>query len=262
METGNRGEQSGAASAAAKLTDETASAAKAVKRYQAIAQAATEELQGFVYAASHDVKEALRSVNSYSQLLVRHAPPDPELAEYAQFVTEGVRSAISILDRMNLFARIDVSPHKTSVRLVMPVQMAVLKLQPTIRDSGATVIHQFLPNDQGSEVTGNEQQLQLLFENLIGNAIQYRGEHPPRVEIASEEQDDGHQISIRDNGVGIKPEFHDLVFQSFKRLHGKEIPGIGLGLAICRKIALAHAGRIWVESDGISGSVFKVFLPF
>src|SRR4051794_2246702 len=116
-----------------------------VKRAQSIAQAATEELKDFVYAVSHDVKEALRSVSSYSQLLVRHAPADPELAEYSQFVTEGVRSAVAILDRMNMFARIDTSPGTTTLRLTIPIQMAVLKLQQFISSSGASVTYGSLP---------------------------------------------------------------------------------------------------------------------
>lgn len=228
-----------------------------LKRSQSIAQAATEELQGFVYAASHDVKESLRSVNSYSQLLVRQAPPDPELAEYAQFVTDGVRHAIAILDRINMFARVDVSPRTSTLALAVPIQMAVLKLQPFISSSGASVAHNSLP-----DVNGNESQLQVLFENLIENAIKYRSEDPPCVDISSEETDDGHLILVRDNGVGIKPEYHQLVFRPFKRLHGKEIPGIGLGLAICTKITQGHQGRLWVESDGIKGSTFHLSLPY
>jgi light-regulated signal transduction histidine kinase (bacteriophytochrome) len=238
-------------------TEETARLRAELKRSQSIAQAAIEELQGFVYAASHDVKEALRSVNAYSQLLVRQAPPDPELAEYAQFVTDGVRSAIAILDRMNTFARIDVSPSAATLALVVPIQMAIVKLQPFISNAGASITYNSLP-----EANGSESQLQVLFENLIDNAIKYRGEDPPCVEISSEETDDGHLITVRDNGVGIKPEYHQLVFRAFKRLHGKEIPGIGLGLAICSKIAQGHQGRLWVESDGIKGSSFKLLLPF
>ncbi|HEX4771225.1 MAG TPA: ATP-binding protein [Bryobacteraceae bacterium] len=228
-----------------------------LERSQSIAHAAIEELQGFAYAASHDVKEALRSVGSFSQMLVRHAPPDPELAEYAQFVTDGIHTATAILDRMNMFARIDVSPRTSTLALAVPIQMAVLKLQPSISDAGASVTFNSLP-----EVNGNESQLQMLFENLIDNAIKYRSDDPPRVEISSEETDDGHLVCVRDNGVGIKPEYHEFVFQPFKRLQGKEIPGIGLGLAICSKIARGHQGRLWVESSGVDGSRFNLLLPY
>jgi light-regulated signal transduction histidine kinase (bacteriophytochrome) len=112
------------------------------------------------------------------------------------------------------------------------------------------------------EANVNEIQFTILFEELIENAIRYRDDAPPRIDILSEEAEDGHVISIRDNGMGIKPEYHRTVFQPFKRLHGKEISGIGLGLAICSKIASAHQGRIWVESEGANGSVFKITLPF
>jgi light-regulated signal transduction histidine kinase (bacteriophytochrome) len=239
------------------MPEEIARLQAELKRSQSIARAATEELQGFVYAASHDVKEALRSVNSYSQLLVRHAPPDPELAEYGQFVSEGIRNAMAILDRMNMFARIDVSPRTAMLELAVPVQMAMVKLQPLITSAAADVSYRDLP-----QVNGSEPQLQLLFENLIDNGVKYRNGRPARVEITSEEADDGYVISVQDNGVGIKPEYHELVFQPFKRLHGKEIPGIGLGLAICSKIVTGHQGRLWVESDGTNGSTFKVLLPY
>jgi signal transduction histidine kinase len=237
--------------------EENARLREELQRARAIAQAAAEELQGFVYAASHDVKEALRSVISYSQLLVRHAPPDPELAEYGQFVADGVKSAIAILDRMNAFARIDVSARKTPIALSIPLEMALLKMQPAIRDSGIVVTRSSLP-----EANINESQFALLFENLIDNAIQYRGPDRPCVEIMGEETGDGCLVSVRDNGVGIPSAYQQLVFQPFKRLHGKEFPGIGLGLAMCAKIALAHDGRLWVESDGVNGSVFKILIPF
>ncbi len=108
----------------------------------------------------------------------------------------------------------------------------------------------------------DENQFVLLFENLIENAIKYRGAEPPDIEIWGEESDTAHVLSVRDNGPGIEEQYAALVFEPFKRLHSKSIPGIGLGLSICRKIAAGHDGEIWVESDGQHGSVFKVSIPF
>jgi signal transduction histidine kinase len=100
-----------------------------------------------------------------------------------------------------------------------------------------------------------------LLQNLIGNAIKYRGEQPPRVHISAAPAGANWQFCVRDNGIGIAPEYHDRIFGIFKRLHGKEIPGTGIGLAICQRIVQWHGGDIWVESEPGRGSVFYFTLP-
>ncbi|MBV9085391.1 MAG: hypothetical protein JOZ62_22165 [Acidobacteriaceae bacterium] len=216
-----------------------------------------EELEDIVYAVSHDVKSALRSVSSYSQLLIRQSPAGEQTSQYGKFIADGIGSAVAIVDRLNTFTRIYRSPPRTNIALKVIVQMTLLKLQQQIRDSSAEISCRELP-----EVSVNESQFVLLFENLIENALRYRGTAPPRVEISAEETDDGYLISVADNGPGIEPRYHEFVFRPFKRLHGKDIPGTGLGLAMCSKIAAAHGGRIWVESDGRNGSTFKIAVPF
>jgi light-regulated signal transduction histidine kinase (bacteriophytochrome) len=100
-----------------------------------------------------------------------------------------------------------------------------------------------------------------LFQNLISNSLKYKSEHPPRIHIGSEDTEDEWVITVRDNGIGIEPQYHTQVFGVFKRLHGRDIPGTGIGLAICRKIVETHGGRIWIESDGKAGSAFRFTLP-
>ncbi len=240
------------------LKDALTAAEQRAEQAEAAATSAKEELQGFVYAASHDVKEALRSVSAYAQLLVRHVPADGELGEFGQYITEGVRVAVAIIDRLNTYSRIDVAPRKMMVKLGVIAQVAVLNQQRAIQQAEAKVsISADMP-----EANINESQWTVLFDNLIDNAIKYRGTNQLHIEISGEETEDGIEVSVRDNGGGIQPAYQEMVFLPFKRLHGKDIPGVGLGLSFCRKIAHAHHGKIWVESDGQHGSVFKILLPY
>jgi light-regulated signal transduction histidine kinase (bacteriophytochrome) len=129
-------------------------------------------------------------------------------------------------------------------------------LSREIRESRATVSHGALP-----EVFGNEERLKLLFQNLIDNAIKYRGTAVPQIEIAATSDAEDWVFSVRDNGIGIDRKYWDNLFTPFKRLHGSEIPGAGLGLAICKKIVERHEGRIWIESEAGRGSTFLFTLP-
>jgi chemotaxis family two-component system sensor kinase Cph1 len=136
------------------------------------------------------------------------------------------------------------------------VEAARLNLLKAIDESAASLTYDDLPN-----VLGDETRLGQLFQNLIGNAIKYRGPDPPKIHISAEDRGDEWLFSVSDNGIGIDPAYHERVFGLFKRLHGRDVPGTGLGLAICRKIAEKHHGKIWVESELGKGSVFRFTLP-
>jgi two-component system, chemotaxis family, sensor kinase Cph1 len=146
-----------------------------------------------------------------------------------------------------------------SVPMESILQSAMAGLDREIRESGATVTHGSLP-----EVMGDGERLRMLFRNLIENALKYRSEAPPQIEVTAKRgRDQGDQwiFSVKDNGIGIDPKYwHDL-FIPFKRLHGSEIPGVGLGLVICRRILDMHQGRIWIESEPGNGATFLFTLP-
>jgi light-regulated signal transduction histidine kinase (bacteriophytochrome) len=219
-------------------------------------KAARDELNQFVYAASHDLQEPLRAISAYTQLLQRKYSTDPEAAEMTGFVLEGANRMHSLITSLLTYSRTSATPRRTTVNLSAIVQWALANLSAEIRSAGAEITYQDLP-----EANIDESQFVQLFQNLIGNALKFRGQAPPRIEISAEDNGTEHLISISDNGPGIPPKYHAQIFEVFRRLHGKDVPGNGIGLALCRRIVQAHGGRIWVESDGAAGSVFKFTIP-
>jgi light-regulated signal transduction histidine kinase (bacteriophytochrome) len=224
---------------------------------QAEAQHASKELYDFIYAASHDLQEPLRAVSAYAQLLQRKYADDEETSELTGYIVQGARQVTSLVQALLAYSRAGNSPYRNTVRLSAVVQSALFKLNDQIRASGADIRCNDLP-----DVNADQFQLAQVFEQLLRNSIAYRSAEPVEIAITAEEGEDGWTISVQDNGNGIEPRFHEQVFQPFKRLHGKEIAGAGLGLAVCRKIISAHGGRIWVESEGQHGSTFRFTLPF
>lgn len=231
-------------------------AQKAEKDGREAARLASEELQQFVYAASHDLQEPLRTVSAYAQLLQREYPQDGQAAEFATFIVNGANQMGALVRDLLTYSRIRTEPNQETIRLNAALQRALLTLSGRIRESGAQVTPGELP-----EVFADEGQIATVFEHLIGNAIRYRSSAPPVIRITADLDADTCIVSVQDNGLGIEPRFHEHVFQAFKRLHGKDLGGTGLGLTMCRKIVRAHGGRIWVESDGQHGSAFKFTLP-
>lgn len=217
---------------------------------------ANDELQQFVYAASHDLQQPLRSIGTYAQLLQREYSGDKQATEFTSFIVDGTNQMNQLVRDLLTYSRTGTSIRRTNIRLNAPLQWALLKLAEPIRETSAKVEAGDLP-----EVQADEMQIAQVFDCLIGNAIKYRGSRTPEIAISAEEDSKGFTISVKDNGEGIEPRFHEQVFVPFKRLHGKEIPGSGLGLAISRKIVRAHGGTIWVESDGGNGSTVKFTLP-
>jgi light-regulated signal transduction histidine kinase (bacteriophytochrome) len=134
---------------------------------------------------------------------------------------------------------------------------ARIQLQVAIAECGATITEDPLPTVQGDAV-----QLLQLFQNLIANAIKFRGDAAPQVHVSAEATEEGWCFSVRDNGIGIAPEYFERIFLLFQRLHGrKEYPGTGIGLALCKRIVERHGGRLWVESAAGQGSTFRFTLP-
>ncbi|MBV8708136.1 MAG: hypothetical protein JO028_13190 [Acidobacteriaceae bacterium] len=220
------------------------------------AQSAIEEMQHFIYAVNHDLRQPLRSILTNTQLLERRRSDDSELKEYTSPIIEGATEINTLIESLVSFSRVGSLQRRSLIKLDIVLQLALLKVQKLVKESQAQIRFKNLP-----EAEVDESQFTQVFEHLLSNSIKYRGEETPNIEVSAQEDTDAYKISVRDNGVGIKPDYHQAVFAPFKRLHGKDIPGVGLGLSICKKIVTAHGGKIWVESDGQKGSTFHFTVP-
>lgn len=218
------------------------------------------ELEQFAYVASHDLQEPLRKVTGFTELLVnRYRDRLDEKAEtYMQFIVDGTTRMKRLINDLLGYSRIMRSVKEfEQVDLNDIVKQALDDLAPAIKESSARINSESLPI-----VKADPLQMEALFQNLIGNAIKYRGDKPPLVTISSTRQGKQWCITISDNGIGISPEFFERIFVIFQRLHTKsEYPGTGIGLAICKKIVERHGGRIYVISEPGEGSAFSFILP-
>ena len=234
-----------------------ANARREAEQASEAARLANDELQQFVYAASHDLQQPLRSIGTYAQLLQREYSGDKQAAEFTSFIVDGANQMNQLVRDLATYSRTGTSVRRTNIRLNAPLQWALLKLADAIRNSSANIIAGDLP-----EAYADEMQIAQVFESVIGNSLKYRSEQTPEITVSAEEEPEGLTVSVKDNGEGIEPRFHQQVLAPFKRLHGKEIPGSGLGLAISSKIIRAHQGKLWIESDGHHGSTVKFTLPW
>jgi light-regulated signal transduction histidine kinase (bacteriophytochrome) len=220
---------------------------------------AHEEMRHLLYVISHDLREASRMTRSYMQLLSRRysGKLDEDADTYIRYAVGGMERMDELLDDLLAYSRVVNLPLRppAEVSLEMVLRFALDRLATSIRDAGAVVTHDPMP-----VAAGDEAQLTVLFSELIENAIKFHGSEPPCVHIASARTGDGWLFSVRDNGQGIEPQYFDSIFSVFRRLHGREYPGTGMGLAIARKIVERHGGRIWVESRPGCGSVFHFTL--
>lgn len=216
-----------------------------------------DEMQRFLHAAMHDLRAAQRRTGTAAELLLQ-AVDDGDRAELAAQLLHGLSKTEELLAAIGRYAAAltPASYAMHSFPSLSAVRFAVAHLDREIRATGATVVIGDLP-----EITGDRDRLAELFEHLIGNALKFRGPDPPVVEIAARREPEGWLFSVKDNGTGIAPKYRDRLFVPFRRLHGTDVPGAGLGLAICRKIVAAHWGRIWIEDGGASGVTFLFILP-
>jgi light-regulated signal transduction histidine kinase (bacteriophytochrome) len=212
------------------------------------------ELERFAYVASHDLQEPLRMVSSYSQLLARRykGKMDKDADEFIGYAVDGAVRMQRMINDLLTYSRVGTrgkqfAPTKSEAVL----KQASDNLRLAIAESKAQVSHSPLP-----EVMADESQLVQLLQNLISNAIKFRSRKPPRVRISAEERENDWLFSVADNGIGIDPADAERIFLVFQHLHGNKLPGTGIGLAICMKIATRHGGRIWVESVLGKGATF------
>jgi signal transduction histidine kinase len=218
------------------------------------------ELEQFAYVASHDLQEPLRMVTSHLQLLEQRykGKLNANADEFIAYAVDGATRMQMTIEDLLAYSRVgmwDVDFEPTDCEAVLDRTLA--NLQVAIEESGAVVTHDPLPT-----VMADDLQLSQVFQNLIGNAIKFRDEEPPRVHVSAQPEGDEWVFSVCDNGIGIDPEDADCIFEVFQRLHTwAEYPGTGIGLAICKKIVERHGGRIWVESQPGKGSTFYFTIP-
>jgi signal transduction histidine kinase len=217
------------------------------------------DLEQFAYVASHDLQEPLRMVAAYTQLLAeRYAGKLDENADkYIRYALEGALRMQTLVTDLLTFSRVGRNRKSTPLAGDAVVREALDNLQAALLESGAVVHYEALPT-----VRGDHTQLVQLFQNLIGNAIKFRGEKTPVITVSANRSAAEWEFSVSDNGIGIAAEHAEAIFVIFQRLHTRaEYPGNGVGLAICKKIVEQHGGRISVESKAGEGASFKFMLP-
>lgn len=218
------------------------------------------ELARFAYIASHDLQEPLRMVASYTQLLARRyrGKLDADADEFIAYAADGATHMQLLINDLLAYSRVG-----TQGRLPAPVdceavlERTLMNLKFALEESGARVTHERLP-----VVLGDASQLGQVFQNLIGNALKFRGNAPSHVHIGAEQRGAEWLFTVGDNGIGIDPQYAERIFVIFQRLHTREeYPGSGIGLAICRKIVERHGGKIWLDPEARQGARFCFTLP-
>lgn len=241
------------------MTEQKRSEERLAQQARALKQS-NEDLQRFAYVASHDLQEPLRMIASYSQLLVRKNENrlDRDSREYASIVVSGVERMRNLIRDLLEFSRLanDQDRPAGPVDCNAVLGLVLQHLQFRISESGARVSFDRLP-----VVMAHETRLFQVFQNLLGNALKYC-ESKPEVAITAAREGNFWKISIRDNGIGVAPEYHERIFGVFQRLHhSTEYPGSGIGLATCKRIIEQFGGRIWIESAEGQGSTFHFTIP-
>jgi PAS domain S-box-containing protein len=218
------------------------------------------ELEQFAYVASHDLQEPLRMVSSYTQLLGRRYKEsfDADAKEFMGYIVDGAARMKQLIEDLLAYSRVGTKGREfTLVELERALRRALANLKAAIDDSGATITHDPLPT-----IAADEVQLAQVFQNLMGNALKFRSQRAPRIHVAVEDRGESYELSVRDNGIGIEPQYFERIFMVFQRLHNKgEYPGTGIGLAIVKKVIERHGGHIRVESTPGEGSAFIFTLP-
>jgi PAS domain S-box-containing protein len=218
------------------------------------------DLEQFAYVASHDLQEPLRMIANYTQLLAKRyrGQLDADADEFIAYVVGGVERMHQLITDLLTYSRVGTRGKPfTSVDCEVLLTEALTDLKVAVEQSGAVISHDPLP-----VIVGDALQLRLLFQNLLTNAIKFRGTEPPRVHLVAQRAGADWLFTVRDNGIGIAAEHAQRIFLIFQRLHTTaEYSGTGIGLAIAKKIVERHGGRIWVDSAPGRGAAFSFTIP-
>ena len=219
------------------------------------------DLQQFAYVASHDLKEPLRMISSFLQLLEKRQADklDEESKEFIEFAVTGAQRLDSLINDLLEYSKVANKKREfNNVNLNDILKQTILNLKSVINDNNAEITYNELPT-----IKGDEQLLTQLFQNLISNSIKYRREIIPKINISAMHESSQYLFKLKDNGIGISPKHLDKIFTIFQRLHSKEeYEGTGIGLAIVQKIVHQHGGEVWAESKPGKGSTFYFTIPF
>jgi PAS domain S-box-containing protein len=223
-------------------------------------QRSNADLEQFAYVASHDLQEPLRMVSTYTQLLLEHyeGALDEKARKYMNYTLDGSQRMRQLIKDLLAYSRVDTEGKTPGpIQSGMVVKNVLDSLKITIEESHAEIVYGDLPSVRADKV-----QLAQVFQNLIGNALKFRGERPPHIHISAEQSNDKWTFRVEDNGIGIDKQYSEVVFQMFRRLHERDrYVGNGIGLAITKKIVERHGGRIWFDSDLEKGSTFYFTMP-
>lgn len=231
------------------------------KKYTEQLAQSNRELERFAYIASHDMKEPLRNIVSFSQLFKRRSKDrlNENEKEYLDIITNNARQLHELVEDVLEFSRInrDISENLKEVDLSEIVGEIVQNIKTTLIEKKASVLCDDLPKIQATEI-----HMMQLFQNLIENGIKYNNSDKPEVRISVIDEPKNYIFKIQDNGIGIAPEYHNHIFEMFKRLHTREeYQGTGIGLALCQKIAQGYKGSLIVEASSSKGTTFALVLP-
>ena len=223
-------------------------------------QRSNSELEQFAYVASHDLQEPLRKVASFCQLLQRRYAGrlDAKADEYIKHAVDGAKRMQALINDLLAFSRVGrTAQQREPVSLGLLLAQAWANLAPEVRRTKATIEQGELP-----VVLGEASLLTAVFQNLLSNALKFRGDQPPRVSVSARRDGRNWLLEFSDNGIGIEPEYADRIFVIFQRLHDRAAyPGTGIGLAMVKKIIEYHGGQIWLDTEVTSGTRFCFTLP-